>query len=142
MDTVGDEKQLYRKSHFGEMREGFRKLQYQGFRIKSHHGETWNILRTGVQSVDNAMNIWHIDTLEHGISLELTPIFISIEYINTYRSLIKKRSYSKKNSLYFRELQDMNWDNEKIREKILQGEPLNLEERKSFKTKISYRQRN
>ena len=52
---------------------GLRRLQYHGLKIRSHHGETWRILRTGIQSVDNAMNIWHIDTLEHGLSLGINP---------------------------------------------------------------------
>ena len=28
-----------------------------------------------MQAVDNAMNIWHIDTLEHGVSLGVNPNF-------------------------------------------------------------------
>ncbi len=43
-DTVGDERELYRKEHFNEMQSGFRKLQYRGFKIRSHHGETWHTL--------------------------------------------------------------------------------------------------
>ena len=73
VDTVGDERDHYRKSHFEVMRLGFRKLQFRGFRIRSHHGETWHTLQRGVQAVDNAMNIWHIDTLEHGVSLGVNP---------------------------------------------------------------------
>src|SRR5690606_27493985 len=61
VDTVGDERELYRKEHFNEMQIGFRKLQYRGFKIRSHHGETWHTLKKGIQAVDNAMNIWHID---------------------------------------------------------------------------------
>ena len=53
----------------------FRKLQYRGFRIRSHHGEVWKTLRKGIQAVDNAMNIWRIDTLEHGLSLGINPNF-------------------------------------------------------------------
>jgi hypothetical protein len=73
VDTVGDERELYRKEHFYEMQMGFRKLQYRGFRIRSHHGETFYTLKKGIQAVDNAMNIWHIDTLEHGVSLGINP---------------------------------------------------------------------
>lgn len=47
VDTVGDERQHHRKAHFEEMRLGFRKLQFSGFRIRSHHGETWRTLRRG-----------------------------------------------------------------------------------------------
>ena len=137
VDTVGDEKQLYRKSHFSEMRDGFRKLQYRGFKIKSHHGETWNILRTGVQSVDNAMNIWHIDTLEHGISLGINPNFY---FHRIYQHIIKINQKGEKiqdNSLYFRELNDMKWESNEVKKKIILGIPLSIEEQKSFlKTKF------
>lgn len=75
VDTVGDERELYRKEHFNEFQKGFRKLQYRGFKIRSHHGETFHTLKKGIQAVDNAMNIWHIDTLEHGLSLGLNPNF-------------------------------------------------------------------
>ena len=73
VDTVGDERDHYRKRHFDVMRLGFRKLQFRGFSIRSHHGETWRTLQRGVQAVDNAMNIWHINTLEHGVSLGVNP---------------------------------------------------------------------
>ena len=75
VDTVGNERDHYRKRHFEVMRLGFRKLQFRGFAIRSHHGETWRTLQRGVQAVDNAMNIWHIDTLEHGVSLGVNPNF-------------------------------------------------------------------
>ena len=57
VDTVGDEKELYRKEHFNELQSGFRKLQYRGFKVRSHHGETFHTLKKGIQAVDNAMNI-------------------------------------------------------------------------------------
>lgn len=75
VDTVGSENELYRKEHFNEFQKGFRKLQYRGFKIRSHHGETFHTLKKGIQAVDNAMNIWHIDTLEHGLSLGINPNF-------------------------------------------------------------------
>lgn len=75
VDTVGNENEHYRKGHFNEFQKGFRKLQYLGFSIRSHHGETFNTLRKGIQAVDNAMNIWHIDTLEHGLALGINPNF-------------------------------------------------------------------
>ena len=132
VDTVGDEKELYRKSHFSEMREGFRKLQYRGFKIKSHHGETWNILRTGVQSVDNAMNIWHIDTLEHGISLGINPNFYFHRIYQHVTELNQKGESIQKNSLYSRELEDMNWESPEIKNKLLSGKKLSIEEQKLF----------
>jgi hypothetical protein len=53
VDTVGNENDLYRKEHFNEFQKGFRKLQYRGFKIRSHHGETFRTLRKGIQAVDN-----------------------------------------------------------------------------------------
>ena len=35
VDTVGDEREMYRKEHFFELQHGFRKLQYRGFTEKS-----------------------------------------------------------------------------------------------------------
>ena len=32
VDTVGDEKEMYRKEHFFELQHGFRKLQFRGFK--------------------------------------------------------------------------------------------------------------
>lgn len=73
VDTAGNERELYRKSHFAPMKKGFDKLHVYGFKIRSHHGEVWHTLNKGIQAVDNALNIWHIDTLEHGISLGINP---------------------------------------------------------------------
>ncbi|MCB1692700.1 MAG: hypothetical protein KDI19_08030 [Pseudomonadales bacterium] len=73
VDTVGDERDHYRKAHFESMRVGFRKLQFRGIQVRSHHGETWHTLQRGVQAVDNAMNLWHIGTVEHGVSLGVNP---------------------------------------------------------------------
>jgi len=52
VDTVGDEKELYRKEHFNELQVGFRKLQYRGFNLRSHHGETFHTLKKGIQAVE------------------------------------------------------------------------------------------
>ena len=30
-------------------------------------------MKKGVQAVDNSMNIWRIDTLEHGLALGINP---------------------------------------------------------------------
>lgn len=73
VDTVGDEREHYRKSHFEVMRIGMRKLQFRGIQVRSHHGETWHTLKRGVQAVDNAMNLWHISAVEHGVSLGVNP---------------------------------------------------------------------
>src|SRR5258708_9698667 len=57
------------------MRLGIRKLQAYGFRTRSHHGETRNTLKQGIQAVDNAMNIWYVAAVEHGLSLGVNPNF-------------------------------------------------------------------
>lgn len=129
VDTVGDERELYRKEHFIEMQSGFRKLQYRGFKIRSHHGETWHTLKKGIQAVDNAMNIWHIDTLEHGISLGINPN----KYFHTiYQSIHQKNQESiaitEKDSLY-RELIELDWGTSRhVLEKLLKGVKLTEEE--------------
>ena len=137
VDTVGDEKELYRKKHFYQMKNGLRRLQYNGFKIRSHHGETWKNLRTGVQSVDNAMNIWHINTLEHGLSLGINPNFY---FHRLFQRVMEKNKASEaitKKSSEFSEINDMEWHDSIVKEKILKGEPLNDDEEKSFlKTKF------
>ena len=133
VDTVGSEKDLYRKGHFNEMQQGFRKLHFKGFAIRSHHGETWHTLKKGVQAVDNALNIWHIDTLEHGLSLGINPNFY---FHSLYRRLILANEHGEKvkeNSSDWKELMDMDWrEYGEIREKIFRGELLNADEKREF----------
>ena len=133
VDTVGNERNLYRKSHFNEMKYGFRKLQYKGFKIRSHHGETWYTLKKGVQAVDNAMNIWHIDTLEHGLSLGINPNFYFHSLFQRVVKWNKAGQAVRPKSMEFNEINDMDWKHHApIKEKLLQGIPLNAEERKKF----------
>lgn len=129
VDTVGDEKDLYRKIHFEEMREGFRRLHFMGFQIRSHHGETWHTLKKGVQAVDNALNIWHIDTLEHGLSLGINP--------NFYFHMLFERVMNKNNSGRpvedgsndLKELEELPWgSNNKVLKKLKTGKKLNNDE--------------
>lgn len=129
VDTVGDERDLYRKEHFNEMQSGFRKLQYRGFKIRSHHGETWHTLKKGIQAVDNAMNIWHIDTLEHGISLGINP---NKYFHRIYQDIHSKNQQglpiAEKDPLY-RELTELDWGfNRGVLEKILKGTKLTPDE--------------
>jgi adenosine deaminase len=133
VDTVGNERDLYRKSHFEEMRVGLRRLQFRGFKIRSHHGETWHTLKKGVQAVDNAMNIWHIDTLEHGLSLGINPNFyFHMLFERIMAANLDGRKLSKKSSDYA-ELMDMDWmDYEDVREKLINGKKLTQEEIKLF----------
>lgn len=137
VDTVGDERELYRKKHFMEMKPGLRRLQYQGFRIRSHHGETWKILRLGVQAVDNALNIWHIDTLEHGLSLGINPNYYFHRMYQRVMEMNKTSQPLKPESPEYAELMDMEWRDEEIRDKILKGIPLTETENVKFlKTKF------
>lgn len=137
VDTVGDERELYRKKHFMEMKPGLRRLQYQGFRIRSHHGETWKILRLGVQAVDNALNIWHIDTLEHGLSLGINPNYYFHRLYQRVMEMNRAGIALSPESPEYAELMDMEWRDEDIRDKVLQGIPLNETETIKFlKTKF------
>lgn len=137
VDTVGDEKELYRKAHFNELRSGFRKLQYYGFKIRSHHGETWKNLRKGIQSVDNAMNIWHIDTLEHGLSLGINPNFYYHRLYQRIIELNQKGTALPPLSEEYAEIDDMDWHDLGVKDKLLKGIPLDEQEKTSFlKTKF------
>jgi len=128
-DTVGDEKELYRKEHFNEMQIGFRKLQYRGFTIRSHHGETFYTLKKGIQAVDNAMNIWHIDTLEHGVSLGINP---NVYFHHLYQEVYRKNQRGEKitsEDPYYRELIELDWGVYKpVLDKLLTGAKLNEED--------------
>lgn len=138
VDTVGNEKELYRKDHFQDMKLGFRKLHYKGFSIRSHHGETWHTLKKGVQAVDNSMNIWHIDTLEHGLSLGINPNYY---YHSLYQRICEQNEAGtpiNPKSTDFKELDEMDWrDQTEIKEKLFKGIPLTEEEKTLFvKTKF------
>lgn len=133
VDTVGSEKDLYRKGHFMEMQQGFRKLHFKGFAIRSHHGETWHTLRRGVQAVDNSLNIWHIDTLEHGLSLGINPNFY---FHSLYSRICVENERGTKvlpGSSDYKELIEMDWrEHGEIREKIFNGTPITQEEKREF----------
>lgn len=133
VDTVGDERHHYRKAHFEEMRPGMRKLASRGFRIRSHHGETWHCLRRGVQAVDNAMNIWHIDTLEHGVSLGVNPNFFFHMVFERVMALNAKATPVPRESQEFREIEDMDFrDRRDVFEKLARGAPLTAGELRKF----------
>ncbi|MBY0416391.1 MAG: hypothetical protein K2Q18_19605 [Bdellovibrionales bacterium] len=132
VDTVGDERELYRKKHFYEMKSGLRRLQYQGFRIRSHHGETWKILRLGVQAVDNALNIWHIDTLEHGLSLGINPNYYFHRLYQRIMEMNQRQVALDPKSFEYAEIMDMEWQDEDIRDKIIDGVKLTQSETVKF----------
>ena len=125
VDTVGDERGFYRKTHFQAMRVGMRKLQAWGFHTRSHHGETWNTLRQGIQAVDNAMNIWHVEAVEHGLSLGINPNFY---FHGLLQNALRSNRHGRPlvpGSKEYAELMDMDWhEREEIRDKLLRGEPL------------------
>ncbi len=140
VDTVGDERGFYRKAHFQEMRVGMRKLQAYGFRTRSHHGETWNTLRQGIQAVDNAMNIWHVDAIEHGLSLGINPNYYFHSILQRVLRGNAKGESARKHSRDYAELMDMDWSNrEAICDKLVNGEPLTEEEAiRATKTKFHH----
>ena len=122
VDTVGDERGFYRKAHFQEMRVGMRKLQAYGFRTRSHHGETWNTLQQGVQAVDNAMNIWHVDAIEHGLSLGINPNFYFQGLLHRVLRANERGDAVRRQSREYTELADMDWTGrEAICEKVVNG---------------------
>ncbi len=130
VDTVGNEAELYRKSHFLDMKLGFRKLQYRGFKVRSHHGEVWKTLRKGIQAVDNAMNIWRIDTLEHGLSLGINPNFY---FHSLYQRVAKWNARGeavRAGTLEFNEISEMDWQDHSlfVRDKLIAGQQLSLDE--------------
>jgi adenosine deaminase len=129
VDTVGDERGFHRKVHFQEMRVGMRKLQAYGFRTRSHHGETWNTLRQGVQAVDNAMNIWHVDAVEHGLSLGINPNFYFHSMLQRVLRANRRGEPLSPGSREAMELMDMDTGGrEEIREKLLRGQPVSAAE--------------
>lgn len=130
VDTVGNESELYRKFHFMDMKLGFRKLQYRGFKIRSHHGEIWKTLKHGIQAVDNAMNIWRIDTLEHGLSLGINPNFY---FHSLYQRVLKwnrRGEAIRHGTPEYNEVMEMDWAEYSlhVRDKLINGESLNEEE--------------
>jgi adenosine deaminase len=138
VDTVGNERGFFRKRHFEEMRVGMRKLQAYGFRTRSHHGETWDTLRQGIQAVDNAMNIWYVDAIEHGLSLGINPNFYFHSLLQ--RMMRTNRSGEPLGARERAELLDMDWSGrEEIRDKLVRGVRLtDTEVTLSTKTKFHH----
>lgn len=134
IDTVGSENELYRKGHFNEFKRGFRKLQYRGFQIRSHHGETFHTLRKGIQAVDNAMNIWHIDTLEHGLSLGINPNYY---FHRLYQRVLEKNQKGQailNHDRDFQELTELDWgpEDKEILQGLLTGRLISKDEKIDF----------
>jgi adenosine deaminase len=134
VDTVGDETELYRKGHFYEFKKGFRKLQDRGLKIRSHHGETFHTLKKGIQAVDNAMNIWHIDTLEHGLSLGINPNYYFHRLYQRVISKNKRQIPINSRDPDYKELIELDWssDDTPVLEALLNGRPLLEKERIHF----------
>ena len=138
VDTVGNERDLYRKAHFQDMKHGLRKLQYMGFSVRSHHGETWYTLKKGVQAVDNSMNIWHIDALEHGLSLGINPNYYYHALYQKVLEMNEQKIALKPKSSEYEEICEMDWrTDEEVRKKLVKGIPLSDQEKTIFtKTKF------
>lgn len=129
VDTVGNERGFYRKADFQEMRLGFRRLQARGFSVRSHHGETWRTLRHGVQAVDNAMNIWHVDAIEHGLSLGINPNFY---YHRLMQKVMRANAAGQPvapGTPEHDELFDLDWNGrDTLRDRLIAGEPASAED--------------
>lgn len=140
VDTVGNERGFYRKVHFQELRVGMRKLQAHGFRTRSHHGETWDTLRHGVQAVDNAMNIWHVDAIEHGLSMGINPNFYFHGMLQRILRANGRGVALAPGTREHAELMDMDTaGRESIRDKLLHGVPLSeVEATLATKTKFHH----
>ena len=129
IDTVGNERGFYRKAYFQEFRVGIRKLQAYGFRTRSHHGETWDTLRHGIQAVDNAMNIWRVDAIEHGLSLGINPNYYFHSMLQRALRANREGRPIQPTATEFAELMDMDTSGrEAIRDKLLHGTPLTEDE--------------
>lgn len=130
VDTVGNEADLYKKTHFLDMKLGFRKLQYRGFKIRSHHGEVWKTLRKGIQAVDNAMNIWRIDTLEHGLSLGINPNFYFHSLFQRVLKWNRRGEAVRPGTLEFNEISEMDWQDHSlsVRDNLIAGQLLTDDE--------------
>ncbi len=132
VDTVGDERDFYRKSHFAQMKKGLRKLQYRGLAIRSHHGETWHTLRKGIQAIDNALNSWQINTLEHGLGLGINPNFY---FHSLYQKIMQENEAGlalQPESRAYKEIQEMPFRDASLQKKILVGQRLSVREHKEF----------
>lgn len=140
IDTVGNERGFYRKIHFQEMRIGIRKVQAYGFRARSHHGETWDTLRQGIMAVDNAMNIWHVDAIEHGLSLGINPNNYFHKLMQRILRLNRNGMTVPLGSTDANELADLSWnERDEIGEKLIRGTRLSPTEELLF-TKAKFHQ--
>ncbi len=88
--------------------------------------------------MDNAMNIWHIDVLEHGISLGINPNYYYHSLYQRVCDLNEQGIPIKEGTKEYAELDEMHWrDDGKVKEKIFSGVPLSPEEKTFFvKTKF------
>lgn len=138
VDTVGDERDLYKKEHFFHMRMGFRRLAARGIRVRSHHGENFLTLNKGIQSVDNAMNIWRIDSLEHGLALGINPN----EYFQSLTEdvlCLNSKNQPVPEGPLLRELREWTFSDPDIMARLMGGMRLNAKQSKEFiKSKFYY----
>jgi hypothetical protein len=84
------------------------------------------------------MNIWHIDALEHGLSLGLNPNFYFHRLFQRVLAENQAGRALKLGSVDYAEILDMQWHhNHPVCEKLLGGQPLSASEVKLFlKTKF------
>jgi hypothetical protein len=71
------------------------------------------------------MNIWHIDTLEHGVSLGINPNFYFHRLFQNIINLNKTRQHVPIGSDFYKELMEMDWgSNQSICDKLLRGQQI------------------
>lgn len=138
IDTVGNESKFYSKHEFAQMVHPFRKLQFEGFQIRSHHGEMWQTLRKGIQSVDNAMNMWQVDAVEHAVALGINPNYYFHQLFDTALTQNAAGQAIDRSSMLGHELHDMQWNGKHaVLQSLIDGKPLNAQEILHF-TKIKF----
>ena len=80
-------------------------------------------LRHGVQAVDNAMNIWHVDAIEHGLSLGINPNFY---YHRLMQRVMRENAAGRPiapGSTEHDELFDLDWNGrDALRDRLVAGE--------------------
>jgi hypothetical protein len=82
-------------------------------------------LKKGIQAVDNAMNIWHIDTLEHGLSLGINPNFYFHKLFQRVMDKNEKGLAITDKDPEYKELVELDWRSSRpILEKICAGHKL------------------
>ena len=137
VDTVGNEREMYRKVILGTCKMALEDCKEEAFKLDLTTVK-YETLAKGIQAVDNAMNIWHLDNLEHGISIGINPNYY---YHSLFQRILKIIELPLALSLVqdFYEITEMDWKHDyQVMDKLVKGVPLNSAEEKAF-TKAKFR---